>query len=192
MIGAHCDLERCGELDLLPIKCPGCQRLFCRHHIVLSCHSCSSLENQRIDSELSEDPGPKPRRERCALSGCQKPTLESVIVDITGPERRVVATCPHCSGAFCAVWVVIYVYFPWALTFGATYPLSQAIVIFQTTPAKISHRHHLPLRRIPRPINSSRNTSLQRLLLRGHLRLRDLQSCRPTPRNSPGFVPLNS
>ena len=190
IIGAHCALERCGELDLLPIECPGCHSLFCRHHIALSCHSCSSLTKDRVNSELSEDTSTKSKRERCAQNSCQNSTFDSVVVQTVEPGRRMVATCPHCSGAFCAVWVAILVFLPfkWTLTF-CFILFSQVIVILLITLAKIFH-HHLLLRRIPRLMNSSRNTFPQPL--QGHLCLTILQSLRPTPRKSPGFVGWNS
>ncbi|KAF8580253.1 hypothetical protein K439DRAFT_1393901 [Ramaria rubella] len=100
VIGGHCEAHRCGDLDLLPIRCCGCQKLFCRQHVALDSHSCVSLAANNI-SDVSESQVWDVVPRRCAFAGCQKPTLESVVVDTTELDHRLVAICAHCSRAFC-------------------------------------------------------------------------------------------
>ncbi|KIJ47280.1 hypothetical protein M422DRAFT_778200 [Sphaerobolus stellatus SS14] len=99
-IGSHCEAHLCGDRDFLPIKCPGCQKVFCRHHSSLDAHSCPSLAFKSI---TPGDETTSPRRDRCFVTTCQKPTLESMIVDTTEPEKRVIALCANCAQAFCAI-----------------------------------------------------------------------------------------
>ncbi|KAF5401088.1 putative arsenite inducuble rna associated protein aip-1 [Paragonimus heterotremus] len=39
-IGANCAFSDCRRLDFLPMKCAGCQGLFCKDHYVYSRHNC--------------------------------------------------------------------------------------------------------------------------------------------------------
>jgi len=99
-IGRRCEANLCGDRDFLPIQCPGCQANFCRHHSSLDAHACPSLTAK---TDLIHPPAPK--RARCAVATCDKLTMESNIVDTAQPdsERRIIALCPNCSQAFCAV-----------------------------------------------------------------------------------------
>ncbi|KAF8515687.1 hypothetical protein BU17DRAFT_51536 [Hysterangium stoloniferum] len=99
-IGDICAAYLCGDRDFLPMKCSGCHKTFCRHHIALDAHSCGSID-ANIVSDL--DAARSDKRERCAFHNCQKASMESVIVDTTAPEHRVVAVCQNCAGAFCAI-----------------------------------------------------------------------------------------
>ena len=101
-IGHTCDAPLCGDRDFLPIKCPGCSKLFCRFHASFDGHECPSAQEKSDFIAGQED---VLRRERCGVQNCSKPTMESLIVDTTEPERRVVALCQNCDGAFCAVYV---------------------------------------------------------------------------------------
>jgi len=49
-LGAHCALPDCKRLDFLPIKCSGCQRLYCGQHFSPSVHACPSeaVEDARV------------------------------------------------------------------------------------------------------------------------------------------------
>ena len=149
MIGGRCEAYGCGAFDFLPIKCNGCQKFFCGHHIILDAHACASSNN---DAALE---GQRYKGKRCAFDGCQKPTLESVIVDTTNPEHRVVAVCSHCSHAFCATWVVHY-YMP---------PCRPCLVTHNFF--LWSHRHcldHACSMVPPAPTSSQRNPEAHELL----------------------------
>lgn len=40
-IGKHCNLKGCNQLDFLPFKCDGCNKVFCSEHWKSEIHSCS-------------------------------------------------------------------------------------------------------------------------------------------------------
>ncbi|GLI62497.1 hypothetical protein VaNZ11_005129, partial [Volvox africanus] len=39
-VGDHCTVEHCRQLDFLPFKCDGCNRIFCLEHRSYVAHSC--------------------------------------------------------------------------------------------------------------------------------------------------------
>ena len=39
-LGTHCGFLECKRLDFLPIKCNGCQKVFCSDHFRYENHSC--------------------------------------------------------------------------------------------------------------------------------------------------------
>ncbi len=93
VIGAHCSLPTCKDLDLLPIRCR-CDNLFCRHHILPENHDCAV--------DLNPAAGvPFEKLKRCAAEKCNKPSLESFIGSPSDEIGRSPATCPHCRKAFC-------------------------------------------------------------------------------------------
>ncbi|KAH8829696.1 hypothetical protein DL96DRAFT_1708816 [Flagelloscypha sp. PMI_526] len=68
-IGEHCALPQCNVLDFLPIQCPSCNAIFCRHHISMDSHSCFKSD----DSDPLPDPTDLPALERCAAHPCGTP-----------------------------------------------------------------------------------------------------------------------
>lgn len=103
-IGGRCEAYGCGAFDFLPIKCNGCQKCFCKHHVILDSHACVSLStHQNVETLKDRKESDGYKRQRCAFDDCQKLTLESVIVDTTEPAHRILAVCPYCSRAFCAM-----------------------------------------------------------------------------------------
>lgn len=103
MIGSHCSLSSCRDLDLLPIRCR-CDHLFCRHHIPPESHDCP------IDP-AANNPAPElpfQKLERCAADKCHKPSLASFITSASDETSRSSATCPRCQKAFCARQVISF------------------------------------------------------------------------------------
>uniref|UniRef100_A0A5K3EF61 AN1-type domain-containing protein n=1 Tax=Mesocestoides corti TaxID=53468 RepID=A0A5K3EF61_MESCO len=39
-LGAQCAVKSCRMLDFLPVRCSGCQLVFCKDHYCFDCHSC--------------------------------------------------------------------------------------------------------------------------------------------------------
>ena len=39
-VGMHCSFSECGQLDFLPFRCNGCQKIFCLDHRTASAHQC--------------------------------------------------------------------------------------------------------------------------------------------------------
>ncbi|KAK7693070.1 hypothetical protein QCA50_002635 [Cerrena zonata] len=100
-IGAHCSLPSCNINDFLPIRCR-CDQLFCREHIRADFHSCSVIQTSGVDiNDLGSSSSLQPLQ-KCAASGCTKPSLEAFVSDeAKGDPHRVAAVCPRCQLSFC-------------------------------------------------------------------------------------------
>ncbi|KAJ9562372.1 hypothetical protein OSB04_007532 [Centaurea solstitialis] len=44
-LGKHCQLSDCNQLDFLPFKCDGCQKVFCVEHRSYKSHECSNSDH---------------------------------------------------------------------------------------------------------------------------------------------------
>lgn len=44
-LGKHCQLSDCNQLDFLPFKCDGCQKVFCVEHRSYKSHDCSNSDH---------------------------------------------------------------------------------------------------------------------------------------------------
>ncbi|KDQ12328.1 hypothetical protein BOTBODRAFT_113153 [Botryobasidium botryosum FD-172 SS1] len=96
-IGAHCSRPLCNDLDLLPIQCPHCRALFCRHHISQESHACSHTVAKNPSDAASWE-----RRAVCTVQGCTKPALDSVVEkSATGESPANSGLCSKCNGSFC-------------------------------------------------------------------------------------------
>jgi hypothetical protein len=101
VIGSHCSLSSCKDLDLLPIRCQ-CGKLFCRHHISPGAHDCSpDLATQNPITRVTLP------FEKCAAEKCKQHSLESFIGSALDEAGRSPATCTHCHKAFCVRSVAI-------------------------------------------------------------------------------------
>ncbi|KAH9999028.1 hypothetical protein BJV77DRAFT_978537 [Russula vinacea] len=97
LIGAHCSLPSCRELDLLPIRCR-CDRQFCKNHVFPDAHQCPIDPSQAL-----RDASPALQKlQRCALASCTKPSLDAFVGDAAGEQGRASALCPRCTLAYCA------------------------------------------------------------------------------------------
>ncbi|KAJ0965344.1 hypothetical protein J5N97_026482 [Dioscorea zingiberensis] len=45
-LGAHCSYEDCNQLDFLPFRCDGCQKVFCLEHRKYIEHACPRAEHK--------------------------------------------------------------------------------------------------------------------------------------------------
>ncbi|KAG2146974.1 uncharacterized protein EDB93DRAFT_1206418 [Suillus bovinus] len=95
-VGLRCNLTSCNEVDFLPIKCH-CNKVFCRYHIFPDKHTCASLDGPSEGHALIV------KRQRCALGGCEKPSLESVVSQEVNLETKPTSStaCPKCLLSFC-------------------------------------------------------------------------------------------
>src|ERR1700722_9476278 len=90
LIGSHCSLSSCNELDLLPIRCQ-CDKTFCRLHISPETHQCTlnvPLPHPDAGPTTSEFP-------QCAMEHCSNNVISSVC-------------CPQCRQSFCVQYVCTY------------------------------------------------------------------------------------
>ncbi|KAL4581660.1 hypothetical protein LXL04_006186 [Taraxacum kok-saghyz] len=44
-LGRHCQLPDCNQLDFLPFKCAGCEKVFCVEHRSYKSHECSNSDH---------------------------------------------------------------------------------------------------------------------------------------------------
>ncbi|XP_023743591.2 zinc finger AN1 domain-containing stress-associated protein 12 [Lactuca sativa] len=44
-LGKHCQLSDCNQLDFLPFKCDGCEKVFCVEHRSYKSHECSNSDH---------------------------------------------------------------------------------------------------------------------------------------------------
>ncbi|VDC05326.1 unnamed protein product [Peniophora sp. CBMAI 1063] len=95
VIGAHCSLATCNALDLLPLTCV-CSQRFCKHHIAADAHECPVDRSAASTSATSH-----PALKRCAVTSCNKPSLEAFIADSSDTANRIPALCSRCKLAFC-------------------------------------------------------------------------------------------
>ncbi|KAG8958991.1 hypothetical protein FRC03_008556 [Tulasnella sp. 419] len=104
-IGNHCSKESCNDLDFLPIACPYCEALYCRHHYSPDAHECSKHSEDGGSINKGKDKVEWIPRAKCAMEGCSKPTLESAAVIGGGSTDEsgatISASCPKCSLSFC-------------------------------------------------------------------------------------------
>lgn len=98
VIGAHCSLSTCNELDLLPLTCL-CSQRFCKKHIAADAHECP------VDRSATASAVSHPALKRCAVTSCGKPSLEAFIQDSSDTTNRIPALCSRCKLAFCVSWV---------------------------------------------------------------------------------------
>ena len=100
VIGAHCSLSSCRNLDLLPIRCR-CDKQFCKDHIFPDAHQCPVDPSQAL-----KDASPVLQKlQRCALATCTKPSLDAYVGDSAGEQGRASMVCPRCGLAYCASYV---------------------------------------------------------------------------------------
>ncbi len=117
-LGAHCSLSSCKRLDFLPVKCGGCQNVFCGEHFPPSFHACEHATDARvpvcplcnrpvpprrkddppdvavsahIDMDCQSDPAKKRRKifnKRCSVPKCKK-------------KEMVRLSCQDCGFNYC-------------------------------------------------------------------------------------------
>ena len=117
-IGTHCYRKDCNALDFLPIKCDGCEKVFCENHMRYDQHSCPNSHqknvqvpvcplcnspvpvsfgespdvkvSRHIDNDCRSDPALARRSQlnRCVAKGCKKRDLTSI-------------KCPECKMTVC-------------------------------------------------------------------------------------------
>jgi hypothetical protein len=104
IIGSHCSLSSCNELDLLPIRCR-CDKAFCRFHISPETHDCPS--QTRLSNVATTPTGLR----RCAREHCSKPALDVSTpspLDSLEPDN---IGCPQCHLSFCVKYVSVPYWF---------------------------------------------------------------------------------
>lgn len=83
-LGERCSMAMCQQLDLLPIHCSYCQKLFCKAHFQPFDHPC--LSNYDSSSKTSDVPSPE--MYVCSLATCHSKELIHM-------------PCSFCDSHFC-------------------------------------------------------------------------------------------
>ena len=78
LIGQHCSISTCNQLDFLPFTCRYCNKVFCRHHKDITSHQCEQYE--RVASKLEGKPQHEIVRYKCSFGDCKN--TESVSVSL--------------------------------------------------------------------------------------------------------------
>ncbi|KAI0482213.1 AN1-like zinc finger protein [Xylariaceae sp. FL0804] len=99
LIGRHCQLEYCNQLDFLPFFCQSCKKTFCLDHRTEDAHSCAhrgAWAQRRRQAELARPSAGEGRRMRdyvaekpCAADGCRTTVGTALVpgVHCTGCNR---------------------------------------------------------------------------------------------------------
>ncbi|KAF2714055.1 hypothetical protein K504DRAFT_425191 [Pleomassaria siparia CBS 279.74] len=98
-IGAHCQMEYCHKLDLLPFKCMSCKSVFCLDHRSETAHQClregAWATEQRLRA-MSQTPSMAPARpadeRKCAEPECRSQTSRSLTTGVH---------CGTCNRQYC-------------------------------------------------------------------------------------------
>ena len=120
-IGKHCSEPTCKQLDFLPFKCRGCQKIFCLDHRTFESHSCTCvnpLKDRRaldcplcgavITSPPNQDPNIKMNDHLTQECKVMNPKLNQKKsthnqCGVAGCKKREIlpVTCSKCSQHFC-------------------------------------------------------------------------------------------
>ncbi|XXG94336.1 hypothetical protein Hte_000590 [Hypoxylon texense] len=96
LIGKHCQLEYCNQLDFLPFFCQSCKKTFCLDHRSETAHKCANAgawAERRRQAQLSRPSAGEGKRMRdlvsqkpCAADGCKTTVGTSLVPGV------------HCAG----------------------------------------------------------------------------------------------
>ncbi|KAF2797106.1 hypothetical protein K505DRAFT_322818 [Melanomma pulvis-pyrius CBS 109.77] len=99
-IGAHCQMEYCHILDLLPFYCDSCGGAFCLDHRTKQAHKCSKVGDEVAkpveDDSSNPNPNPKPslynHDQQCFEPSCK------ILIDTA---RMPINHCTTCNRDYC-------------------------------------------------------------------------------------------
>ncbi|KAI2467149.1 AN1-type zinc finger protein [Annulohypoxylon bovei var. microspora] len=102
LIGKHCQLEYCNQLDFLPFFCQSCKKTFCLDHRSETAHKCASAgawARRRREAQLARPSAGEGKRMRDLVSQkpCASPDCRSVIGTSLVPGVH----CAGCNRDYC-------------------------------------------------------------------------------------------
>jgi AN1-type zinc finger protein 1 len=102
LIGKHCQLEYCNQLDFLPFYCQSCRKTFCLDHRSESAHKCANAgawAERRRQAQLSRPAAGEGKKLRdyvsekpCANDGCKTTVGTSLVPGVH---------CTSCNRDYC-------------------------------------------------------------------------------------------
>lgn len=97
LIGAHCSISTCNQLDFLPFTCSYCNKVYCRFHKDITSHQCMKYEQVSNQDKISFEIV----RYKCSFGDCKKTEAVSVRCSMCGEQFCVahrtaeLHTCPQ-------------------------------------------------------------------------------------------------
>ncbi|CAJ2512413.1 Uu.00g054280.m01.CDS01 [Anthostomella pinea] len=102
LIGRHCQLEYCNQLDFLPFFCQSCKKTFCLDHRIEDSHKCANkgawAERRRL-AQLAKPSAGEGRRMRDYVS--EKPCAATSCKTTVGTALVPGVHCPTCNRDYC-------------------------------------------------------------------------------------------
>ena len=102
LVGKHCQLSYCNQLDLLPFLCQSCGRTFCLDHRTETSHGCANpgaWAERRRQANLARHAAGENRTMRDLVS--QKPCADPACKTTVGTSLVPGVHCPGCNRDYC-------------------------------------------------------------------------------------------
>ncbi|TPX14149.1 uncharacterized protein E0L32_000543 [Thyridium curvatum] len=102
LVGTHCQLEYCNQLDFLPFYCQSCRKTFCLDHRTESAHKCANAgawaERRRAAQQAKSYAGEgRQLRDYVSQKPCATPDCKTVI----GTSLITGVHCTSCNRDYC-------------------------------------------------------------------------------------------
>ncbi|OTB06282.1 hypothetical protein M426DRAFT_319024 [Hypoxylon sp. CI-4A] len=102
LIGQHCQLEYCNQLDFLPFFCQSCKKTFCLDHRTETAHKCADAgawAERRRRAQLAAPSAGEGKRMRDFVS--EKPCAASECKTVVGTSLVPGVHCASCNRDYC-------------------------------------------------------------------------------------------
>ncbi|KAH8900206.1 AN1-like zinc finger protein [Thozetella sp. PMI_491] len=102
LIGKHCQMEYCHQLDFLPFFCQSCNRTFCLDHRSESSHKCANAgawAERRRQAQLAIHSAGEGKKMRDFVS--QKPCADPKCKTVIGTSLSTGVHCSTCNRDYC-------------------------------------------------------------------------------------------
>lgn len=102
MMGKHCQLEYCNQLDFLPFFCQSCSKTFCLDHRSESSHQCAhagAWAERRRQAQLAKHSAGQGKQMRDFVS--QKPCADPKCKTTVGTSLSTGVHCQTCNRDYC-------------------------------------------------------------------------------------------
>ncbi|KAK3319055.1 hypothetical protein B0H66DRAFT_558671 [Apodospora peruviana] len=102
LIGTHCELSYCNQLDFLPFFCQSCRHTFCLDHRTESAHKCANAgawAQRRREAQLNRPAAGAGKQMRDFVS--QKPCADDSCKTTIGTSLVPGVHCPSCNRDYC-------------------------------------------------------------------------------------------
>ncbi|RYP43546.1 hypothetical protein DL768_009865 [Monosporascus sp. mg162] len=104
LVGKHCQLEYCNQLDFLPFFCQSCKKTFCLDHRTEDAHRCENRgawAERRRQAQLARPSAGEGRRLRDRDLATQKPCAADDCRTVVGTSLVPGVHCATCNRDYC-------------------------------------------------------------------------------------------